>query len=213
MRKKSLWFLGIAALMALAVFTGTCCPVDLGSGEPSATGDSSVTGVTVTPKAALVAPGKTQQFTATVEVSGDAAKTVTWKVEGTGKKDGTAIDTTGKLTVAADETASPLTVTATSTVDTGKSGPAAVTVRSSADPVESITIIIGFAGDITVTGGTETNTISKSGADGTPKTLNLSAEGYTTPTWYVNGAETGTGGASITLDASTLEVRPIPPKK
>ena len=296
MRKKSLWFLGIAALMALAVFTGTGCPV---SSDSEKTGESSVTRVTVSPKNAVVAPGKTQQFTPEVAVSGDAAQTVAWTVEGTGKKagttisdaglltvaqdetastltvtatstvdtgkfdtatvtvssasisgvtispktatvvqggtqqfsaavtvtggtlaqtvawtvegtgkkDGTTIDTTGKLTVAGDETASPLTVTATSTVDSGKSGTATVTVRSSAEPVESITIIIGFAEGITVSGAGEAITLSKSGAGGKPKTLNLSAEGFTTPAWYVDGNGTGTKAASITLDASALEVR------
>jgi hypothetical protein len=296
MRKKSLWFLGIAALMALAVFTGTGCPVSSDPDPDSEkTGESSVTRVTVSPKNAVVAPGKTQQFT--TEVSGDAAKTVIWKVEGTGKKAGTAISDAGLLTVAQDETASTLTVTATSTVDTGKFDTATVTVSSdsvtsvtvspktatvapggtkqftaavevsgnlaktvtwtvegtgkkegtaisdaglltvatdetataltvtatstvdsgkfdtatvtvSSDPAGSLSISIGFEGDITVSGATETNTISRAGADGKPKTLSLSAAGYESPQWYLDGAETATATASeYTVDAAGLEVR------
>jgi nitrogen regulatory protein PII len=293
MRKKSLRFLGIAALMALAVFVGTGCPTDSDSEK---SGESSVTKVTVSPATAVVAPNKTKQFTAAVEVSGDAATTVTWKVEGTGKKEGTTISTAGLLTVAADETATALTVTATSTADAAKFGTATVTVSSdsvtsvtvspttatvapgktkeftaavqvtgtlattvtwkvegtgkkegttisetgvltvaadetattltvtatstvdaaksgtatvtvSSDPVGSISVSIGFEGEPTLTGAAAEIVLSKSGAGNKPKTLALSATGYTTPTWYVDGGETGTTGDSITLDAANLEVR------
>jgi hypothetical protein len=58
--------------------------------------------------------------------TGNLAQTVTWSVEGGGS--GTGITSGGVLTAGAGETASSLTVRATSTVDTGKSGTAAVTV-------------------------------------------------------------------------------------
>ncbi|MHB9294092.1 hypothetical protein Holit_03218 [Hollandina sp. SP2] len=109
MRKKSLWFFGIAAVLALAVFMGTGCAVDSDSG------------------------GST----------------------GTEEPD-------GKLSLTTE-----------------------------------------FAGDVTVSGGTDTNTISKAGEG----SLTLTAEGYDSPVWYVDGAETGTSGKSITLAAGDYEVR------
>lgn len=87
-----------------------------------------VTSVSVSPSPATVQKGGTQQFTATVSGTNNPAQTVRWTV--TGGKTGTSISTGGLLTVASDETAGALTVTATSTVDTTKSGTAAVTVQA-----------------------------------------------------------------------------------
>ncbi|MCQ5128893.1 S-layer homology domain-containing protein [Butyricicoccus faecihominis] len=89
-----------------------------------------VTSVSVSPNPATVQKGGTQQFTATVSGTNNPATSVTWEV--TGGKTGTSISVGGLLTVASDETAATLTVKATSTVDTGKSGTAAVTVQAGA---------------------------------------------------------------------------------
>lgn len=89
-----------------------------------------VTSVSVSPNPATVQKGGTQQFTATVSGTNNPAQTVRWTV--TGGKTGTSISTGGLLTVISDETAATLTVTATSTVDTSKSGTAAVTVQAGA---------------------------------------------------------------------------------
>ena len=89
-----------------------------------------VTSVSVSPSPATVQKGGTQQFTATVSGTNNPAQTVRWTV--TGGKTGTSISTGGLLTVISDETAATLTVTATSTVDTSKSGTAAVTVQAGA---------------------------------------------------------------------------------
>ena len=83
-----------------------------------------VTGVTVTPAAADVKQGKTQQFTAAITGTNVSGVAVTWTV--TGAKDtATAIDSTGKLTVGSKET-EDLTVIATAG---GKTGTATVDVK------------------------------------------------------------------------------------
>jgi formylglycine-generating enzyme required for sulfatase activity len=85
-----------------------------------------VSSVTVSPATKVVIKGGTQPFTAVVVGTGYPAQDVTWTVNSSA---GTTIDLTGGLlTVASGETATSLTVTATSTVDTGKSGTATVTV-------------------------------------------------------------------------------------
>jgi uncharacterized repeat protein (TIGR02543 family) len=83
-----------------------------------------VTGVTVTPAAADVKQGKTQQFTAAITGTNVSGVAVTWSV--TGAKDtATVIDSTGKLTVGSKET-EDLTVIATAG---GKTGTATVDVK------------------------------------------------------------------------------------
>jgi uncharacterized protein YjdB len=195
MRKKSQWS-GIAALMALAMFMLSACPTDDTEDE------GQVNSVTVSPKTATVTVGKTQQFTAVVDVTGEMAKTVTWKVEGTNKQASTTISDQGVLTIAAAETATTLTVTATATADATKSDTATVTVSKPG----KVSITIGFDGDITVseipTGGI---TISK---NGDTKTITLTASSdYTNPVWYVDGNATGTSNTgSITLKAEDYKV-------
>jgi formylglycine-generating enzyme required for sulfatase activity len=97
-----------------------------GTAVATVSGAATVSGVTVSPGTASVAKGGTQTFTAVVTGTGSPAQTVTWTLSGGGT--GTAISAVGVLTIAANETAASLTVTATSTVDTSKSGTAAVTV-------------------------------------------------------------------------------------
>jgi len=87
-----------------------------------------VTNVTVGPATTNVNKGETRQFTATVTGTNNPDQAVTWTVSGGGT--GTSINANGLLTVAFVETSSSLTVKATSTVDTGKSGTAAVTVKT-----------------------------------------------------------------------------------
>lgn len=99
-----------------------------------------INSVTVSPATAEVVKGKTQQFTATVDKTGEIADTVTWSVNSTKS----TISDTGLLTVGADETAKTLTVTATSTADTTKSDTATVTVKV---PVYYITVTNGKVTD------------------------------------------------------------------
>jgi hypothetical protein len=124
--KKVVKFFGIAALVAVMVFTAACdTPTSAtGGGETAVT----VTGVTISPSTPSAAKGGTEQFTATVAGTNSPAQTVTWTIETADKHADTKIDTAGKLTVAAGETKNPLTIRATSTVDTGKYGEVSVAV-------------------------------------------------------------------------------------
>jgi hypothetical protein len=71
----------------------------------------------------------------------------------------------------------------------------------------SLDITIGYNnGTITISGSEGTNTISRTGADGTPTSLTLSASGYTGITWYVNGENKGTD-ESLVLDAADYEAK------
>jgi hypothetical protein len=87
-----------------------------------------VTSVTVSPATATVQIGTTRQFTASVTGTNNPATTVTWSLTGNSHA-GTTISSAGLLTVHAEEaTSSSLTVRATSTVNTGISGTATVTI-------------------------------------------------------------------------------------
>ena len=99
-----------------------------------------VDSVSVSPAAVEVQKGTTQPFTATVTGTNHPAPTVTWEVIDN-VSTFTNIDASGLLTVGADETAASLTVRATSTVDTGISGSATVTVTEiPAPPVYQISL-------------------------------------------------------------------------
>jgi len=98
-----------------------------------------VNSVTVAPKTASVLKGRTQPFTAIVNVDGGADSTVTWNVNSTLS----TIDSAGWLSVSPDETATTLTVTATSTFDTTKKDTATVTVREPVDTVYYFTTDFG----------------------------------------------------------------------
>ena len=92
---------------------------------------ATITGVTVDPATATVEAGKTQEFTAKVEGTGDVSQDVTWSVEGKNSTS-TTISATGLLTVAAGETAEELTVKATAKGDGITYGTATVTVTQPA---------------------------------------------------------------------------------
>jgi len=96
---------------------------------------ATVTGVSVSPSTATVSKGRTLQFSATVSGTNSPAQTVTWSIVESGKHSGTTINSSGLLTISASETLTSLTVRAASTVDTTKSGTAAVTVSQMTTPV------------------------------------------------------------------------------
>jgi hypothetical protein len=77
------------------------------------------------------------------------------------------------------------------------------------DRLGAVAVTVGFDGGPTVSGGDGAgNVISKTGAGGKPATVQLSAEGYTSPAWYVDGSGTAAGTeASITLAAADYDAR------
>ena len=105
-----------------------------GTATVTVTQPATITGVTVDPAAATVEAGKTQQFTAKVEGTGNFREEVTWSVSGN-ESDDTTISEDGVLNIAADETAATLTVTATANGDDTKYATATVTVTQP-DPDE-----------------------------------------------------------------------------
>jgi hypothetical protein len=99
---------------------------------------ATVTSVTVSPATANVNKNQTRHFDAAVTGTNNPAKTVIWSIVEAGKHSGTTINSSGLLTVSANETLTTLTVKATSTVDTGKSGTATVTVANIVIPSPSL---------------------------------------------------------------------------
>lgn len=91
---------------------------------------NAVTGVSVSPNPAGLAPGATQQFAATVTGTGTFTKGVTWAVNGVaGGNDAVGTITSGGLYVTPFPVPTSVTVTATSTFDTTKSGSATVNLN------------------------------------------------------------------------------------
>jgi hypothetical protein len=135
-----------------------------------------VNGVTVSPATATVAKGETRTFSATVTGTGNPAQTVTWTINGNGS-DGTWISSAGVLTVDANETAADLTVRAVSTVDTSKSGTAAVTVT-------------GGTGSLTINGlpSGGTRAVYVFSADTNISTYNAITTAYTNGSYQAVGA-------------------------
>ena len=117
--------------------------VDPGEPDPGAT----VTNVTVTPDSATIDKGKTQQFSAAVNGTGNVAQTVTWSIVQTNKHAGTTINSSGLLTVSASETLTSLTVRAASTVDNTKYGQATVSI------ISGVTSILMQPAEVTVSAG------------------------------------------------------------
>ena len=162
-----------------------------------------VTGVTVTPATISVVKGGTQTFTAAVTGENNPAQTVIWSVD-TPHTNGTAITTAGILTVAAGETATTLTVRAVSTVDTTKSGTAAVTVSSTASvTVNAVTVTPATA--TVAKGGNQTFTAAVTGNGSPAQTVTWSVD---TP--HANGTTITTAGVLTVAageTATTLTVR------
>ncbi len=122
----------IALLTLLAVFTAACGPGGTTSRVNSVTinGEDNLT----------LMVGETEPLSATVNVTGTAARTVTWTSSNTAVA--TVVGTTGLVTAVTEGTA---TITATSTVDATKKDTLTVTVEAdSGEPtVTSVTITPG----------------------------------------------------------------------
>jgi hypothetical protein len=153
--------------------------------------DPAVLGVAVSPNPVTVQTGTTQQLNATVEVTGGAAQTVTWRLSGNSST-GTAISAAGLLTVAADETATTLTVTATSTADPTKHSTATVTVTTEAvaPTVTSVSVTLAkssmqkgetqqLSATVEVTGGAA-QTVAWSLSGNSSASTTISADGLLT---------------------------------
>jgi outer membrane protein OmpA-like peptidoglycan-associated protein len=157
-----------------------------------------VTSLTVTPATATVPQGATQQFNATVIGTNNPPQTVTWSVIGGGA--GTSINQNGLLTVGANETpGAPLTVRATSTLDTTRSGTAAVTVPapSTVPPAAVVPPAVTTPpSTATTVTGVVVNPVSSIVPQGLEQHFTAIVEGTNNPpqtvTWSVIGGAAGT---------------------
>ena len=106
------------------------CFYDLNVFNDASAHKDEVLGVTVTPETASVERGRTLKFSAYVDATGDADRSVAWSVDSAYSH----ITDGGLLTVDRDEPADALTVTATSVFDNTKSASAAVAVTDPPPP-------------------------------------------------------------------------------
>jgi endo-1,4-beta-xylanase len=94
-----------------------------------------------------------------------------------------------------------------SAVNAGGESPLSGAVSAKTMAVGNMNITVGFNyGEITITGSDGSNVISKSGAYG-PTSLSLSATGYTSVIWYVDGATAGISGSPVTLNAANYSAQ------
>src|SRR5215469_10251253 len=134
---RKLWRFG------LLIFVGLTGCGD--SHRPTATGGTpnAAPSITVSPKQASVANGKTLQFNAIVTPSSNTA--VTWQVNGTSGGDAThgKIDATGLYTAPANSTPSPATVTITAmlTGSPATSDTATITVTDGIPPTAPTSLV------------------------------------------------------------------------
>ena len=115
-------FLAIALVLILCLTFATGC------GTTNTGTDQAVISETVTPDAVSMATtkGSNAQLTATVEVTGGAAQTVTWTSSDTSA---VKVDNNGKVSVVRYAKLGSYTITATSTVDSSKMGTAIITLK------------------------------------------------------------------------------------
>jgi len=117
---KKILVIALALIFCLALFTGC--------GATKTSTDSAVLSVTVSPDAVSMATtkGSNSQLTATVEVVGGAAQTVSWTSSDTSA---VKVDKNGKVSVVRYAALGSYTITATSTADSTKMGTAIVTLK------------------------------------------------------------------------------------
>ncbi|MDR2701850.1 MAG: glycoside hydrolase family 11 protein [Spirochaetaceae bacterium] len=168
-------------------YSGSITSAAVGAVLPAQAETPTVTSVTLDPANASVLKGETQRFTATVTGENSPAQTVTWSV--TGGISETIIAEDGTLTVASGETAESLTVRATSTVDTGKSGTATVTVIA--------VMLPPLTGSVSITGTAQAGLVL------TANTGSLEGSGTISYQWLRGDSSSGTfnnifGAASST---------------
>ncbi|WP_213532135.1 Ig-like domain-containing protein [Paenibacillus sp. J45TS6] len=120
--------------------TSTVDPSKMNTSKITVTPAPAVKIVTVTPSSANVMQGESKQLTANVDVSGGAARTVTWS--SSDDKGKVTVDENGNVEVASDAEPREYTITATSTEDSSKSSTSTIKVtQAPVEPaVKSVTV-------------------------------------------------------------------------
>jgi hypothetical protein len=186
----------------------SACPQPSGSGG-GGNSSSEVISVTVTPAEITKAQGESEEFSAVVTVTGSAATTVTWSLEGNNMP-GTTLevnpDDNSKtvLTIAGDETAATLTVTATSTADSARSGKATVRVKQAGGtPTIALAASEKWTGTLAVQGGGSASIAKSNGS----LIIQVTGGDFTSFVWIVDGAQvSGQTDPSITLIGSNYRL-------
>jgi Beta-galactosidase/beta-glucuronidase len=165
-----------------------------------------VSDVTVTPSAAQVIKGNTQQFSAAVHGNGSFSQNVVWSVNSSSSK----ISATGLLTVAANEAAGTLTVTAISADDNAKTGSAIVTVVAQSSNNNNNNSDSGSGSSHHSSGGSG-NSVSTISNTGTTITTGTNAVGGTVATVNTVADTTpvvagNTSNISVTVPANVSSV-------
>ena len=166
----------LICVFLLSILFAAACKNPAGKSETKAT----VISVTINPEVTSIEKGAEKEFSAEVEVTGKAAKTVTWTVSGTSNA-GTVINPIAEsnkavLTVAADENAANITIKATSTVDSTKFKTLTLTVTESGTPPV-----------ITVSVLPETAAVDKGGTQEFTANVTVPEGGDEGVTWTVTG--------------------------
>jgi uncharacterized protein YjdB len=117
---KKIIVIALSLILCLAFISG-CGTTNTGT-------DQAVISVTVSPDAVSMATtkGSSTQLTATVEVTGGAAQTVTWTSSDTSAL---KVDKNGKVSVVRYAKLGSYTITATSTVDSSKTATSTITLK------------------------------------------------------------------------------------
>lgn len=180
----------IALLAALAAVLAACSP-------RGAT--SNVNSVTINEGDQTLAVGETFKFTATVDVTGTAAKTVTWSSDDTAVAE---VAADGTVTAKVEGTA---TITATSTADKSKSDSVTVTVTAADEPAVNGVTINDSAESVTVAeGATVELTVAVDAVGGADAGVTWRSEDETIATVDENGVVTGVAEGSTTVTATSV---------
>ena len=163
-------FLRVAQNETLTFITVTATSTyDKSKNKNATVGTFTITNITINPSNVNVAPGNTQQFTATVNGTNNPPPDVIWTLTGNNHSS-TNINSSGMLTVNAEETSTSISVKATSTYNTDVS--ASVNVTITGTTITSINITPSSAN--ISPGNTQQFTATVNGTNNPPQTVTWS---------------------------------------
>ena len=173
-------------------------------------GVPTVTGITISPTSATIAPGQGVLFSADVTTSNFASKAVDWSISP--ETEGVSITPLGQLIVDQGVTSGSITVTATSVVNPDVTTSATVTIASGDVPptptptVDSVTVSPESA-SIAI-GGTQQFSATVTGSTGVSQEVTWSITPVDENTSVVNGlvtvGENATEGSTYTVTATSV---------
>ena len=190
---------------ATSVADGTVSGSSVVTVTEAASTDPTVDAVTVNPPTASVVKGGTAFFAAVVTGSNNPAQTVSWDVYGKTSAE-TFISSGGLLAIGTDEMATTLTVMAKSSVDSSKSGTAAVTVTSPEVTVTNVDITPNMVS--IAKGSTYTFSAAVTGANNPSQAVSWAVSGGNKPGTIISSSgvlaiASGETAATLTVTATS----------